>query len=181
MEKKTDRRIIMTKRLLKEALIDILKEKDIYHVSIRELCEKADINRTTFYKYYGSQFDLLADMENDLLDFISKTVENNEEEIRKIVSSVCEYLEANIDFARLIINNNVDPVFAYKLFSMKIIKESALKKYRDIKNEAELEYIYSFLTYGTFRMVCIWLNKEKRETPEVFAELVNRIFLNPAV
>jgi len=112
MEKKTDRRIIMTKRLLKESLIEILKEKDIYHVSIRELCDNADINRTTFYKYYGSQFDLLADMENDLLEFISKTVKINEDDPEKIVSSACEYLEDNIEFGRLIINNNVDPAFA---------------------------------------------------------------------
>ena len=60
MEKKEDRRIAMTKRLLKAALIELLKEQDIYHISIRELCERADVNRTTFYKYYGSQFDLLT-------------------------------------------------------------------------------------------------------------------------
>ena len=71
MEKKEDRRIAMTKRLLKAALIELLKEQDIYHISIRELCERADVNRTTFYKYYGSQFDLLTDMEKDMLDFSS--------------------------------------------------------------------------------------------------------------
>ena len=177
MEKKTDRRIIMTKRLLKEALIEILKEKDIYHVSIRELCENADINRTTFYKYYGSQFDLLNDMENDLLEFVSKTVKTNEEDPEKIISSVCTYLEGNLEFARLIIKNNVDPDFAYRLFAMESIKNAALKKFRGNKSEVELEYIYSFLTNGAFRMVCVWLNKEKRETPEEFARLVNQMLL----
>ena len=68
MEQKEDRRITMTKRMLKNALTDMLKEKDIYHISIRELCERADVNRTTFYKHYGSQFELLDDMETDLLD-----------------------------------------------------------------------------------------------------------------
>ena len=58
MKKKEDRRVIMTKKLLKNALIVLLKEKDIYHISIRELCALADINRSTFYKYYGSQYDL---------------------------------------------------------------------------------------------------------------------------
>lgn len=172
-----DRRIVMTKRMLKEALIEMLKEKDIYHVSIRELCDNADINRTTFYKYYGSQFDLLTDMENDLLEFIAKTVKSYEEEPEKIVSYTCKYLEENIEFARLIINNNVDPDFAQKVFSMDSIKDSALKKFRGLKNEAELEYIYAFLTYGAFRMICIWLNKEKRETPEEIAKLLNQMLL----
>ena len=87
MEKKEDRRIAMTKRLLKAALIELLKEQDIYHISIRELCERADVNRTTFYKYYGSQFDLLTDMEKDMLDFIAKAIERHETEPEKIITA----------------------------------------------------------------------------------------------
>lgn len=178
MEKREDRRITMTKRMLKEALIEMLKEKDIYHISIRELCENADVNRTTFYKYYGSQFDLLADMEKDILEFIAKAVRRNEAEPEKIISSVCNYLEENLEFIRLIINNNVDPTFAHSLFAMDSIKESALKKFSADKSENELEYIYNFLTYGAFRMVCVWLNKEERESPETFAKLINQVMLN---
>ena len=48
MEKKEDRRVTMTRRMLKEALTELLRETDIYHVSIRELCQRADINRTTW-------------------------------------------------------------------------------------------------------------------------------------
>ena len=127
MEKKEDRRIAMTKRLLKAALIELLKEQDIYHISIRELCERADVNRTTFYKYYGSQFDLLTDMEKDMLDFIAKAIERHETEPEKIITAACRYLEENLEFARLIINNNVDPAFAHKLFAMDSLKESARK------------------------------------------------------
>ena len=77
MERKEDRRVAMTKKMLKDALTEMLSEKDVYHISIRELCQRADVNRTTFYKYYGSQFDLLADMENDLLAFLSNTIREN--------------------------------------------------------------------------------------------------------
>ena len=112
-----------------------------------------------------------------VLEFISSTVRNYEGEPEKIVASTCKYLEENIEFARLIINNNVDPDFARKVFSMDSIQNSALKKYQDLKTNAEMEYIYAFLTYGAFRMVCIWLNKEKRETPEEFAKLVNQMLL----
>ena len=177
MEKREDRRITMTKRMLKDALIGMLKEKDIYHISIRELCERADINRTTFYKYYGSQFDLLADMEKDILDFTAKAVQYNETDPEKIIYTVCCYAEENIEFIRLIINNNVDPSFAHKLFAMEVIKDSALKNYTD-RSDAELEYIYNFLTYGAFRMVYVCLNKEEREPPEVFSRLISQIMLS---
>ena len=160
MEKKEDRRIAMTKRLLKAALIELLKEQDIYHISIRELCEGADVNRTTVYKYYGSQFDLLTDMEKDMLDFIAKAIERHETEPEKIITAACRYLEENLEFARLIINNNVDPAFAHKLFAMDSLKESARKMLSGSNSETELAYVYNFLTFGAFRMVCVWLNKE---------------------
>ena len=89
MEKKEDRRIAMTKRLLKAALIELLKEQDIYHISIRELCERADVNRTTFYKYYGSQFDLLTDMEKDMLDFIAKAIDRYETVLYNFIIAFC--------------------------------------------------------------------------------------------
>ena len=175
MDKKEDRRIAMTRRMLKDALISMLKEKDIYHISIRELCEKADVNRTTFYKYYGSQFDLLADMEKDILDFISNTLIHNETDPVKAIFSACRYMEENLEFIRLIINNNVDPSFAHKLFSMESIRESALKRYKGLRSESELEYIYNFLTYGAFRMFCVWLNRDDREPAEDFTQLVSQI------
>ena len=176
--KKEDRRVSMTKRMLKGALIELLKERDIYHLSIRELCEKADVNRTTFYKYYGSQFDLLSDMENDILDFVSRSVEHNKDDLEKTVLTVCRYLEENIEFARLIINNNVDPNFPSKLFSLDSIRGYAVGKFPNGKGEKELEYLYNFLTYGAFRVVCIWLNKDKRESPEVFARIVAQMLIN---
>lgn len=178
MEKKENRRITMTKRMLKDALIEMLKEKDIYHISIRELCERADVNRTTFYKYYGSQFDLLTDMENDMLDFIAKAIKSNEAEPEKIIASACRYLEDNIEFARLIINNNVDSAFPQKIFDMDTVKSAALRKYPDKQNSAELEYIYNFVTNGAFRIICVWLNKEKRESPENLAKLINQLMLH---
>ena len=138
MEKKEDRRVKITKRMLKDALIELLKKKDIYHVSIRELCDSADVNRTTFYKYYGSQFDLLADMENDLLELISKAIEKNEANPEKIVAAACRYLEDNLEFARLIINNNVDPNFANRLFAMEALKQRAMESVSVNKTAAEI-------------------------------------------
>jgi AcrR family transcriptional regulator len=180
MEKREDRRVAMTKRMLKDALIEMLKEKDIYHISIRELCEKADVNRTTFYKYYSSQFDLLADMEKDLIDFISKLIERSESDPGEIIAAACRYLEENLSFVRLIVNNNVDPDFANKLLAMDNIKSSTLKNIGSKRSEAEMEYIYSFLTYGAYRMICVWLNKEQREPPEIIAGFFNQLMLSIA-
>ena len=54
-----NQRVYLSKKLLENALINLLKQKSLYKISIRELCEVASINRSTFYKYFSSQFDLL--------------------------------------------------------------------------------------------------------------------------
>ena len=63
---KEDQRIRLSKQLLRNALLELLKEKHISKVSVREICERAQINRTTFYKYYGSQYELLEDNAHDV-------------------------------------------------------------------------------------------------------------------
>lgn len=175
MEKKEDRRVTMTKRMLKDALTEMLRSQDIYHVSIRELCERADVNRTTFYKYYGNQFDLLADMENDLLVFLSDTIREHAANPEKIIEITCRYMEEHLEFGRLIVNNNVDPLFPQRLFSMDVIRNAVLMNYRSLENEKLQEYLFNYIIYGTYRIFCLWLNKDQRESPEEIALLLMRL------
>ncbi len=178
MEKKEDRRTAMSKRMLKDSLTEMLKKKDIYHISIRELCEKADVNRSTFYKYYGSQFDLFADMEKDLLVFLADVIRDHEADTVKAIETACGYLEKNLEFARLILNNNVDPAFPQKVFSMEAVKKAVMMKHRGSGGENELDYLYNYMTYGAYRIVCLWLNKEERESPHEIAGILARTLLD---
>ena len=56
---KVDKRIRRTKKILTEALIEILKEKNVMDVTVSELAKKADVTRTTFYQYYRDPVDML--------------------------------------------------------------------------------------------------------------------------
>ncbi len=175
MEKKEDRRVTLTKRMLKDALTEMLRGTDIYHISIRELCLRADVNRTTFYKYYGSQFELLADMEKDLLDFLSDTIREHADHPERIIETACEYLENHLEFGRLIINNNVDPLFPQRLFSLEVLRETVMKQYSVRQDEVPQEYLIDFVTYGAYRIISLWVNKEQREPPAEFAALLMRM------
>ena len=57
MQKKENQRIILTKRLLKEAFLEMFKTTPIDKIHIRTLCDNAGINRSTFYKYYKKIMD----------------------------------------------------------------------------------------------------------------------------
>ena len=175
MEKKEDRRVALTKRMLKETLTEMLKEQDLYHISIRDLCEKADVNRTTFYKHYGSQFDLLADIENDLLSFISRTIEAHVDDQDRLIYIFCEYMERNHELFKLIINNNIDPNFPQKLFALEPLRSITLRNYSAAHSPDEADYYYNYAAYGTFRVFCMWLNKEDRESPKQMVEIISSL------
>lgn len=171
--KKENQRIMLTKRLLKDSLIALLKEKDIYQISISELCTSAGINRTTFYRYYGSQFDLLREMESDALDRIADMLIHRGPSATQMLASILSYLEENIDLFRLLINNNVDPEFPRRLFRLEPIRDTLSSALYPKYSENDLEYVSAFTTYGSFHLLRKWLNKVDREPPEKVAHLVS--------
>ena len=73
-----NRKIQITKRCIREALFECLREKDINKITISSLCEKADINRSTFYKYYGSQYDVIKEMEQEVIKLINEQLSDRE-------------------------------------------------------------------------------------------------------
>lgn len=67
-EKKNDLRIIRTKKLLRNSLLQLLEEKKFENITVSELAAKAGINRKTFYLHYSSTRDLLDEIQDELLD-----------------------------------------------------------------------------------------------------------------
>ena len=65
MAEKINQRVAVTKRLLKESLIEILSKKTIRKVTVTELCLRAGINRSTFYAHYRIPSDILTEIKKD--------------------------------------------------------------------------------------------------------------------
>ena len=166
-----NQRVVLTKKLLKSSLIEMLQTQSIYRISIRELCENAGINRSTFYKYYGNQIDLLNEMEEDLLINIEETLASVEGYDQNVLEQIIIYLEKDIDFIRLLLNSNVDPEFPKNLMSMAPIQRIIKNQMVDLP-EAEQDYYYRFLLFGCYEIVRTWINKEDRESPKAIAELI---------
>ena len=68
MATKNNRRTLVTKRILRESLIELMKEKPISKISIKEICDLSEMSRSTFYLHYQDQFELLADVEREILE-----------------------------------------------------------------------------------------------------------------
>lgn len=179
MPTKEDRRIKMTKKILKESFLEMLKTHDIYHISIRELCENADINRSTFYKHYNTQYDLLNDMENDILNQLEERLAGAEMPDIKRMISLIRFIEENIELCRILMNFNVDPEFPQKLFSLPSIKRILDSNIASDDSEFESEkaqYFYTCIVNGGYSMIKRWINKDKRESAEDMSEIILSFF-----
>ena len=64
--KKEDRRVRRTKKLVTQALTELLQKKQINEITVKELTDLADMNRGTFYLYYRDIFDMLEKIEAEL-------------------------------------------------------------------------------------------------------------------
>lgn len=62
-----NQRTRLTKRLIVEAFLRLLHKTSFNHITVSAICQEAQINRTTFYRYYDNQFQLLETIENDLI------------------------------------------------------------------------------------------------------------------
>lgn len=76
MAVKNNRRAQMTRLLLRTALVELMQEKPFNQITIKEICEQADLNRTTFYLHYADQFALLSDVENEVCQKTLETLKN---------------------------------------------------------------------------------------------------------
>lgn len=167
MNIKDNRRVTMTKRIIKETFIEMLEKKSIQKIYVRELCDNADINRSTFYKYYESQYDLLAEIENDLLLEIENKCK--EDDGNKGLNNILHYLNNNKNIYKVIINANTDSFLSKKILNLPIITEILNSKI-SITNESKYKKIY--ILEGAYHVILEWLNNDCKENVEEITKLL---------
>ena len=57
--RKSDARVRYTQRVIKGAFLSLLREKPVNKITVKEVCELAELNRATFYAHYSDVYDLL--------------------------------------------------------------------------------------------------------------------------
>lgn len=75
--KKVDRRIKRTRQLLSDALISLIDEKEFSSISITDIVNKSDLNRSTFYAHFRDKEELLTWIINDLIDGMIKSMQES--------------------------------------------------------------------------------------------------------
>ena len=177
---KQERRYRRTEALILNGLTTLLQQKSIKEITVRELADLVDINRSTFYKYYGSPYDVLAEMEEELLDNVRRALDKeNAATDREKIEALCAYFERYMPSVRVLVGNNVDPSFPERLFNLPQVRQMILERLGDRCDEEEQNYVYVFLISGVYHLVQEWILSDSRksfiEVALLLGDLIDRV------
>ena len=163
MNTKNNQRTRLSKMLFKNALMDLLKEKgSVAKISVRELCDRAELNRSTFYAHYQEPNDLLIEIEAELLDateeHLKKIGAENDIGAHKYILSFLQYIRQNDKPFRTLLIDSTDPEFRSRFMQQSIIQ--FVDNLR-IELPKELEqYIFSYILNGSTGIIIQWIRSD---------------------
>ena len=159
-----DKRIMKTKRSLKTAMVEMLSKEDFEHISITELCRRAEVSRITFYSHYSDKYSLLDEIFDDMIkigteDYYRRQEENNPSGrlaagYVNMLDSILELYYDRFDFFRHT-NPEENPYLASRFYS--IVLETVELHTAHVRQRLKLKYsprkIAGFVCFGMFGFI----------------------------
>ncbi len=175
----SDRRPQKTKRALKNVLVDLLQTRELQTISIKEITDRADISRGTFYLHYDDIFALYQAIEYDVIDNITDIIQSkvpiqDEDELEKIIGAIFEYLTAHINECDALLRTD-SASFLSGVFERNRPKVSETWESPYGSKEHMQAYSYIFLSHGFAGVLKHWIAFGKLETPRQIADIVKRL------
>lgn len=172
MEKETtDQRVRLTRRLLKDALVQLMQKQHISEISVRSLCELADINRSTFYAHYADPFDLLRHIEQEVLDNLKQHLEKQDYQAlpisAQVLTRILEYARENAGLFKVLLSKNCDFAFQKDIMELSQIVSFQLNTAFDDRVK---EYLSLYAITGCISILQKWLQEDTPEPPEKISE-----------
>lgn len=179
-------RVMETKDRLRNAFFELYAEKKIERISIKEITDRAQLNRGTFYVYYKDIYDLLEKTEDELLaelimklrDLIPRIL--REESLDPFLPPL-EFYQRYSKFLKVLLGANGDPNFIHKIKTIlkKTLKE--LLKKEQIPEVENMEYIMEFVCSGQIGIISHWLANDMAISVNELGELIKKILLHGPV
>jgi len=162
-EKKEDRRIRKTKQALQKGLAELLTEKQIQKITIKELTERVDVHRGTFYVHYEDIYDLYHSIEtrviSEIEDLLSKDYPFGYKGLTLFYELLFSYLLEHKEICRSLFEGHVNYTFIQTL--KKLFLNACLddwhEEYGIDKQSEEIKNYASFYLAGSFFIISEWV------------------------
>lgn len=170
-----------TKLSLRNAFWQLYSEKPIERISIKEITEVAGYNRGTFYLYYKDVYDILSQIENDILDKISSVInkaiqQKDPQDFINNLSIFLELMQTYSKYSTVLLSDNGDPQFTtrlkeiiWPLLSRFFIPTEGLDDYH-------VELLSEFYLSGILTAVLKWNRNPQITLDEFITFMVSQIF-----
>ncbi|NLW74019.1 MAG: TetR/AcrR family transcriptional regulator [Clostridiales bacterium] len=152
----TDRRIRYTKMVLRESLIKLMQERPISRITVKAICEEADINRATYYAHYRDPHDQLNQIEAEFIEGIEEFLRDIPETVpADIVTKIFEYIRENRELCRTLLKGDI----AFEDRVLQIIRAAVFRSWNgtDVEAGSLYDYIYTYTLVGSVGVVKKWL------------------------
>ncbi len=183
-DNKVDRRVKYTKIMLKDALVQLMQKQHISSISVKSLCELADINRSTFYTHYTDQYNLLHSIEDEVLSNLRLHLEkqdyknnipvsaNNPPVSPQVMTAILEYVKQNADLFKVLLSENCDFDFQKDVIELSQIISPKYKTALDARTK---EYLQSYGITGCISILHKWLEDGTIESVEMITNLILQV------
>ncbi len=148
-----------------QSTIELLKEHELSDISIRQITDKAEVSRNSFYRNYKEKEDILfAYIQNLLAAWRTEYDKSNHDSNAELYGSLFAHLKKHSDFYILLKKRGL-----FHLLLKVLLEESGAKP--DYDNMAA--YVTSFIAYGTFGWIDEWIGRGMQESAETMEALLS--------
>ena len=179
-----DLRIRRTRKLLQQAFIELVAEKGFADLTVRDITERAMVNRSTFYRHYLDKYDLLEQYMNEV-HALTEDQASQEERQTSIFQeeppgllNLLKHIQRFADFYRVMLGTQGDLVFAQRF------RQNTEKRFRPWlsfageepeANTPPVDLRLACIAYAGMGAAVWWLEQEQPCSPEQFATWLGQI------
>lgn len=166
---KTDVRTRFTKKVIVEAFLSLLREKTLSKITVKEVCEIADINRSTFYKYYLDCFDLVEQLEQEALRETGEMIQAmRAQKPETVLTQMLEQVQKHAELFRLLEGQGDSDRFTQKIA---MVCFQSMEQGRAGAQEQNT-MPFAFVTGGAGAVIAYWMRSGMKEPPEQVARVI---------
>lgn len=182
-----DSRVKRTKRLIRMGLTELAQEKSLDKITVKELTDRIDINRGTFYLHYADIEDLVKCIREEIHGSFRQilsdvTLERILKEPGEIMFDICSFIKQNSDVCEMILNSNETSDIAYGIGTLldEKCRELLRQAYPELREETHV-ILSEYFIYGGIGVIRAWFKSYPDKTPRQISEILLNLTVNGVI
>lgn len=154
-----DARVRYTKMIIQSTFVELLKRQPVNRITVKRICELADINRATFYKYYRDPFDLLEQIELELLQELKQYISHSADGgLHEKLALMLKQIKSNAELYITLVSENGDSKFSDRIIAAcyEYIEADIRRQFPNL-TDVRQEWVYFFAAQGSSGVLKCWI------------------------